>query len=403
MNTRGAKLEQTKVGFFVLSTLLLMVPFIQLGLSYYLSVQVLALMGLLFFVVKKKGLQSRSIQFIGAGALLFVAKALVELSGSDLHEVLLVAREMFCFALLILSIKQISPLNCSELLLKKYRWFITISCTLIAVQYVVIFSGSFISFPIEWFIANQGTLEGVSDAVQYQTRLRPVGFYGEPSYMAFVLLSAFLYFLSSETRLRPILVTLFINVLALVLLGSMSGILALFCMMFFYVTQDNVLGKNLKKIPKALQIGVVVGTAIAAISFNEDISERILNLSDLNTIDPSTYIRYVMPVIEISKMMGDGFWMGYSGDEMERLTASYDAYSIDNAFFYLILHYGILGPLIISIFLLYLRQPLLVVYALVVLNFNGAYFTFDKVVVMSLAIGLSLGALKSNEGKSIGN
>lgn len=388
--------KKSNVNFALLTLLFFVVPFLHLGVTFYLSAQMLGFAGLLLMVLRM-GVQKRASQFVALGCILFITKLVSESLALDAHELLLVMRELFCFVLLVLAVQQVAFLSRPSVLLRQYNLFLFVSLTLICIQFLAILDGYFIQFPFDWFVMNEGTLIGIDKALEYETRVRPVGFYGEPSYMAFVMVSALVVFLSLEISLRLLIRVLIMNLVAFVLLGSLSGVLAFFIVVAVYFYQRQSLNESRKKLPKLMLLGLVGIVAVVIFLFLSDFSGRISSLLSKDDMDPSIYIRYVIPVLMLSTMMIDGQLLGYSGSEIASMVENYGyGGSVDNAFFYLLLHYGVLGPLLIAVLIYYLRNPLLIGYMLVVLNFNGAYFSFDKVVVMSLAIGLSLGLLREN-------
>lgn len=377
--------KQTAVTLGLLGVLLSTIPFLHLGISYYLSAQILGVFALTLLVMLM-GIHPNAAVIAPLGCALFMAKAVVELFSSGIQEVLLVMREMLCFLLIVVSIRQISYLSRPSILIRQYTAFLYFCLALISVQYLAILNGMFIQFPFKWFVMNEKTLGGIDLALEHGTRLRPVGFYGEPSYMAFVMVSALVVFLAMTAPGKKVAPVLALNLVVFVMLGSLSGMLAFILIVVVYYLQRNPYEAKPRNFKKFLLLCFVGCMALAILFLIGDFSSRITSLAANNDMDMSIYIRYVLPVLKLSEMFQDGAMFGYSKDDLP---------SIDNAFFYLLLHYGLIAPLLIMALAYYVRNRLLVVYLLVVLNFNGAYFSFDKAVVMSVVLGLSLGVMRN--------
>lgn len=375
--------KRNRTNFLLLGFLVTVVPFLQLGFSYYLSAQIFGVL-VLSLMVALMGIQRRSALFAVFGAALFSLKVFVELFSFDVRELLVVMREAFCFILLVISVRQISYLAHPVMLRRYYVVFLSVCFVLICLQYLSILHGKFIQFPTDWFVMNEKTLLGVDEALEHGTRIRPVGFYGEPSYMAFVMVSALVTFLSLESRIAKMIPILVVNILAFVLLGSLSGILACLIVGFVSIFTCSGYFSSKRILPRFLFGGFAIGVAFAAILFFSGSAERLSSLFSKGDLDPSIFIRFVAPVMKLSSMVDDARIFGFSSDEL---------ISVDNSFFHLLLHYGIVAPVLFFVLAIYIRSFFLVLYLSLALNFNGAYFSYDKVVVMSLTLGLSLGAL----------
>jgi len=378
------KNKQTKVNIALLTILLLVVPFLHLGFSYYLSSQMLGVSAMVLLIMTM-GIQPRAALLAAMGTALFLIKAFMVMRSYDSHEIALVIREMCCFMLLLLSIQQVSYLGRPDVLLKQYKIFLYMCVAIVSLQYIAILSGFFIQFPFDWFVMNEKTLEGVDLALEHGTRIRPVGFYGESSYMAFVMVSALVIFLSLELELKKVIWVLALNLVTFILLGSLAGMFAYFVVSTFYFL--NSMSKNSRRgiLTKFLFFGVISCIIVAGLLNSSDYAGRLTSVLTKGDIDNSIYIRYVMPVLMLSEMLDKQLFFGYSIVGFP---------SIDNALFYLLLHYGILAPIILLVLMLYVRTKFLLVYLILALNFNGAYFAFDKVVVMSLVVGLSIGLMR---------
>lgn len=393
--------QRRNVLLSLLGLILLMTPLLHLGFSYYISAQIVGFLSLAALVMFSR-FERRAVIFASICAFLFIVKLVAVLHTSVSRDLLVVLREMACFILLLLAVRPISALCRPERVSKLYVWFLWIASLLIMTQYFAIANGFFLSFPNEWFVMNRGTLEGVNLALYHESRLRPTGFYGEPSYMAFILISAFVVFLSYEARWKILLSVAALNALVLVFLGSLSGYLAfiIIAAVFGYLKLSAEGGRN--KLNASLLLGVLAVFMLSVFVSQGEFIARLSSFSIDTEVDPSAYVRFVVPYLIFMQMIDDGAWFGYANSEMQNLVGGFDIGWIDNALFYLLLHYGIASTLLFIYFLaFYVRHPFLITYILIVLNFNGAYFSFDKTVVMALVLGFSIAMIRvGKSGKS---
>lgn len=389
-----------KIAFPLLSFILLMVPFLQLGISYYVSPQIVGFLGMVALVLFSR-LDRRAVIFASICALIFLVKASLVFKISDIHNFLLVFREMLCFAVLLLAIRPVSFLYRQERIDTLYIRFLLMAAILVTLQHLAIANGRFVAFPYEWFVMNKGTLEGVELALHFESRLRPVGFYGEPSYMAFILTSAFVVFLSYVEKWKKILPIFVVNLFILALLGSLSGILAFMFIALVLIYLRLFSGGGPMKSANMLVVSVLILSLLYVSLLQGEFVSRLLTVFYSDEIDPSMYVRYVGPALLIGEMIIDGDWLvGYSGSEIYEHANSLNMGSIDNAALYLSLHYGfVAAPLFLAVLIYYVRHPLLIAYMLITLNFNGSYFSFDKAVVMALVLGLATGAIRHRQAQ----
>jgi len=257
------------------------------------------------------------------------------------------------------------------------------SLCLVVVQSIAIASGVYLGFPVDWFVVNQGTLLGADKALEYGTRFRPTGFFGEPSYMGFiVLMLLFVYIVinrnDKNTLLRDgllekqlIVATAFI----LIFIQSASAILMFILVMVIL---------NYKSIKNYWLLLLAIPFMIY---FSSDFIDRIEHVTSGN--DESVYIRFVIPWLVIQQALLHGSYFGMNIDDINNYVSLLGGKSIDNALIYLVLHYGLLSFGIIGLLLFYLMKKVSVAFAIVTLllmSFNGAIFSYDKAFILSFII-----------------
>lgn len=369
-------------------------PFLQLGISFYLSFQIFAI-GLILILSGSQNVSKNSLFFIMVGLSSFILKILFSITNISASELLLIAREGFCFILLMLGINKIRKFENLRQIKNLCSLFLLASFIIITLQHLAISNGQFVSFPFAWFIMNESTLSGVGDALYHSARLRPVGFYAEPSYMALILTSVIVILISSKPNEKMRSLFFFTaSVFMYLTLSSFAGILAIL-MILAVSTYTTTRNDSKKRKSSFIFLSIIFILSLPVVYLNPEYSQRLTGVFT-GQVDPSTYIRYVIPFQMVADMFSNGFLFGYSNSEILYLADSKKIGSIDNAFFNLILHYGLLGILPIIALLFYVRSPILITYLLLALNFNGSYFAYDKVVIISLTVGLSLAAEKIN-------
>lgn len=379
-----------------------MIPFLHLGVSYYVSPQIVGIfcIGVLILL---SGVNRREFNLTMICSLLFLIKAAFVFQFAATHDFLLVLRELFCFAILVIAIPSIVRLYNRGAIASLYVFFLLVSAVLVIVQYIAISNGKFVSFPYDWFVMNTGTLEGVDTALEFESRLRPTGFYGEPSYMAFILVSLFVIFLSYEERWKQISLVIFLNSVIFALLSSLAGILAFLIICVVFSCLKILHGKEKRTLVNLLLGLAFILLIIGIILYNKEFISRLNSVLVYNEIDPSIYVRYHVPISMFMDMIKNNLWFGYSGSMIYEQLDVFGIGSVDNALLYLLLHYGVMSTfLILSAIIYYLRHyPLLIAYILLTLNFNGSFFSYDKSVIMALVLGLSVGAYKQkNDDKT---
>lgn len=380
---------------------LALVPLVQLGYTYYISIQSIGVLFLAKKTLHKK--IPKAIWLPGViGGCIFSLKIIFTLKNIDHAELLLTLREAFCFYIIIFSThwitQDLKKSNPSEIIAsgKIPYFFILISAVVVFFQEIYIKNGIFLSIPLDWFIANADTLSGVESALEHQTRLRPVGFYGEPSYMAFVLMSALTMLICSESKNHIIATGILAAIVSLSILKSLSGFLSFAAIILVYIATTrkiNFASKLIAIIFSAFIFSVTLGFS------DTEVSDRITNILAGN-VDSSTFVRYIFPAITVESMLEQGDLIGYSGYRILEIARNHGLNSIDNALFYLMLRYGIFCPVILAIILYRFRNPLVITYALLALNFNGAYLSFDKALIISLTAGISLHLLNKKKARS---
>ena len=173
----------------MIALLLLLVPAIQLGFSYYASA---ATAMALLVTARTLGVlpNTSSITWIAvsatAAAMFLSALFIPGVTEADLWRR---AREAFFFFWMIpaLSVIAIRPVTISNKIVFAILAVVILFAGIALIQASALAGGRYFGLPSEYFIQNAATLPGLLD-LKY-SRIRPTGTFGEPSYFAFILIS----------------------------------------------------------------------------------------------------------------------------------------------------------------------------------------------------------------------
>lgn len=355
-------------------------PFVQLGISYYVSVAVSVFAALLVLCSARTLASVVTIVVIGiTGFMLkgvlnvFVAKSVLE--------VLLPLREALCFVGIVVIAESIrrEP-DVGERVLRQS--FILLSALLVAVsvQAIAITRGDYVGFPIDWFVMNQNTLVGLGLALEHGSRARPTAFYGEPSYAAFIALCVLGVMLKSPTGYMMRTVGFLMAFGVAVVSGSMSGVLGtlLFGGLAFYT--------NAMKNRSVWPFAVVAGVAVSAISVSFVASSELSSRTSAILVgkDVSAGSRLAVPMGVLFDSVLDG---NILGADRKYIESKMGTTQVDNAAIRLMIYYGALLVFPFAALVLYIRDIPTVALLIICTQFNGDIFSYDKAIVIGFALG----------------
>lgn len=405
---RGVVIEkgQAKSKTFTLLLILICIPFIQLGLNYYLSVQVLAFILIFIFLPVNVFLYAAPIGFLVFGLMCIPVLFAVN-STEAMHDLLKTAREFVCYLPIYCIIKyKDNIVNAIKINAKIYKAIplILIGLALFTiVQYVVLKSGVYLALPYELYVRNAGTLPGELDLIY--SKIRPSATFGEPSYLGFVDASFLIIVLRAfkKSWLKSVMIVCI--VLTVYFCQSASGQLAVFLLLFIELMQSK--SKGLTKVSIIFSACFVVFIAWVA-----DFStiERLSNFSDRKQ-ESSGYARLAAPAIIASEVLLNSPF-GVVNSQLEQFVTGTRAMSkndlagaLSNGFYNLLINYGLTGFLLLGLLLHPVwKDWLIMCYIVLTTSFNGAFLCFDKsaVIVTTLYLMFYLSA-SSNQRLSAVN
>lgn len=364
---------------WIVYLILIFIPFIQLGISYYESVFFVVFLVSFTFSIKVCLSNNRFFYFsLMFMTFIFLLKfVLLLFSNSSFREALIPMREFLCMiSIYIISvrIKDVKYLNYK--FLSKLILIILVAILIIVCFQLFYFSyGIYVGLPQDWFVINQGTLAGAEQAFYFGTRFRPVSFYGEPSYTGWVVVSLLTVVLSRSEfvfRFKYLIIALSFGIV--ILSQAFSGILAVSILVFYWY----LLSFNKNKYLLLFSVTLIFLLFFALLfNYSEEFQRRIIGIS--SSEDISFNVRVLEPFEQLNAMISAGEFFG---------VYNFSDLGVDNAALGLVLMYGISSFFILFLLYFYINNNFVFLYLLLSLNFNGAFLRFDKVLLFALVIGL---------------
>lgn len=361
---------------------MLSIPAIQLGYSYYVSVAFVLFIYCFLMSVKAYG---EKIYFgITLACICFLTKAAINsVEAIDLRETLIPLREMVCFlALIFISLKVKNEMISQDFLNKLILLLLLLILTLVVQQSYAVLAGTYYGIPIEYFVSNRGTLDGVENALFYQTRFRPTSFFGEPSYTSFIVLSLLIV---SYGTLKTLKNKIFFTTLALSIVTisqSLAGILSVVFVALYWMLFSKL--SNIRSVKKLILTTVFFLFAAASLYLSEEIYVRIGDA--LAGRDASLNTRINEPLSLLIDVISSGSLFGVNFQYIEKFLGYT---SLDNAVLRIFIYYGVLAVIPLTILLIHSGSGILGCYIALTMSFNGELFSYDKALIVGMVIGLA--------------
>ncbi len=249
------------------------------------------------------------------------------------------------------------------------------------------------TMPINWFISNQATLIGIDLALEMGSRLRPVGFYGEPSYAATIFLILY-YLIGKLEKKNKSYKYDFLALTTVFVLQSLSGFIIYMFILFFKYASNIYKYKHIV----ILFVPVII-LILYAITFSE-YYDRMYGLLN-NDIDQSTLIRLFQPLYILQSMFLDGYYFGITGTQINYYLDLHDVRTLDNGLYNIIIHYGLGSILILLVIFYKIGKIDLIILFLLLIQANGTVFSLDKIVLFSILFGISNNIKHLNKGRNV--
>lgn len=392
--------------------LLILLPFVQIGVTYYLSVQTIAAMVLFIFTFRYIATNSLLMWI----CVLLIAAAMMisvfSISGSNTEDIFRRGREVLFFSLICLSARGYSgkaPFNITP---RSHLPIVAIAiglALLALAQYVVLGGGAYLGLPKDLYIANKDTLPDLLD-LKYG-KLRPFGTFGEPSYFSFVLLSLFVMlsplvrarFSASDKRdertnafsdfLRPASSVAILGCVAITIAGMLSQSLS------FYLAFPILLYVCVVKFSSPriqFRFAVCVGSVVAVLLVSS-FASVVLGRVSMGASDTSTSARLTKPLQIIPQYLVEHPFGAPLSKWMEAISPISSQYGVPasavghNALFNSFFNYGIIG---LACLILTIGSPKSLpmrLYVTFSFLFNGSIFSVDKYFTIALTLAIYAG------------
>jgi hypothetical protein len=371
-----------------IALIILLLPFLQLGLSYWASVALIMalIMTVLNWPTLVKGFTARWYVLLVV-PLMFLS--VVFNPGDFSQDFLRVAREAL-FLVLIVCIVQGAGLRQvyidPKLALRGYL-FLTASIALLTLfQARQLARGVYFGFPAELYAQGVGTIPTELDLMY--SNLRPAATFSEPSYLAFILLSL----LFSITYLIGKRKVAWFVILLILFSGLMSRAASFFLLVSLFGAV--ACGERLSWRGRALLIPAALLALAGIILFGSE-SSVLARLMDASspTGDYSIFVRIFGPLQALPYFPFE-FPFGVPLSQVPQALLPYALpYGLDpeeyitTGLFNFIFEFGIVAIPIAAI-LFWVRDRVVAVYLVCATLFNGSFLAVDKYAVISFAVVL---------------
>jgi hypothetical protein len=404
----------------MLPLLLASAPFVQIGLTYYLSfatAMAVIITARLFVTSYRLTPPVIWLLALGIAALLFLSA--VAVPGATAEDILRSGRETLFFVLTTTALAGAPQLSSFQVKPSTYRYIFFVILFIFAIVLIQTFTlGKRVYFgiPKTLYIQNGETLPTSLD-LRY-SHIRPFGTFGEPSYLAFVLLSllvmitptlksALLTFghegpagrkrMVSQPHIFAIIGTLLIGAA-----GMMSESLS------FYLAFPLLLYIGAVRYASArvrLWLGVLA-VLVLTIAAGDVITTVVFGRLSRGSTDISLAARILIPLQILPQYLLEnplGTPPSRLIGEVTTFVSQYNIQGLEilhNAFFNLIFSYGITAIPCIILLLYSPKNSFIAIYIVACAMLNGALFAVDKyaVIVLSTAVYYSYRKVYSETG-----
>ncbi len=369
-----------------------LLPFIQLGFSYWLSFSTLAAIMVVLRLREQLAAGLKHHPWILTIPLFMIWPLFTEPSLDSAQDLLKTARQALFAGLMIAIINGcaiVRPRINIRLLQLALSALLPLLLGLVLVQFVLLRGGVYLGFPEEAYSNELGTIPGAMD-LRYSA-LRPAGPFSEPSYLSFIMLSATLFLLAVYQNTRSAKMPI-IGAIAIGLLSQAASFVVFqFALVGAYV-ERMVRGPMRVLVLPVLVVALLfaIGLLILTLGSDVEILSRLRGGASA-TGDVSIFVRIFGPLQAIPGYLSR-FPLGLPDSVIQQTIAPYalsfgvePADYLMNGMFNLIFSFGILGLVIVAFFLVR-RNLILIIYLVSCMMFNGSFLSHDKLAVIGFFV-----------------
>lgn len=370
--------------------LFLLIPFVQLGISYYASVATVITLTMIWYW--RHELVTGLIQDFWFRPFVFVVMLMVPIITSphaaETQDVLRSGREaLFFLVMTTLFGRMVMEIETRQM--ERYLnvvLLVTMGLAALAVVQAYYFSRSvYFGIPEDLFVANSNTLPGQLDLIY--SKIRPMGTFGEPSYLGFVLFSFVYAFSPMMESNRKVWVLIGLVLFVMVLSQSLSFFLSMSSFLLYIA-----LAKRYVSPAQLALFGTIGAAGLLASGVIDHFVERLASMADM-TEEFSGFVRIVGPALLLPEYLekypfGNTFGhMVYALAPMVKLPVDWMEFlnnSIWNFFFF----NGFFAIVLFIVLFLSIREMPTRLYIFMVMFCNGGFLSIDKCGLLILFVGL---------------
>lgn len=375
-----------------------LIPVLQLGYSFYVSVATLIFVLCLvnWWPVLRAGWYP-ALPYTWMGALLLLPMLSVS-SSYPAEDSLRLLREAIMFVILCCTATGIRYVDSRYLPAAPVRLITALLAgllVLVVIQAVLFPRGIYFGFPENWFSQESGTI-ATAEALRFGAEtLRPHATFSEPSFLGFILISISLILAPRLGTSRAAL-----GLLALILvIGLMSRSLSFLFSVALVIILPLAVERSRNR---GLAIGVIITGLVMMLAATSagSLLSRLASAGSASTADYSTGIRVFVPLQTLPDYLL-AYPLGAPDSVVEHAMLPFlpnfaiqPGEILNTALFNLFFVHGLVALPILAATFLVARDLRTRTYLLVSLFFNGTFFVIDKVSVFILVMTLYEQALR---------
>ena len=381
---------------FVIAFLLLL-PALQLGTSYYVSVATLLLLiamargaGQLMFGLSRVWLLLLITAFM---PLQFLTYPSLDTAGDFLR----IVREAVMFAILLAATIGFRARPIEDKGHNKLILFLLVICFLMTLTQTFYYArGIYFGIPEAYFALESKTIADELTLRYIAENIRPHATFSEPSYLGFVLLSLSLMIVPRMGNSRLTI----INLGLILVIGLLSRSLAFFLSFGVVIALPLIMERRGSRTSLALALAVVSLPAVALLA--PQLIERLYDVGSSRTVDYSTTVRIIGPLSVLIPFL-IYYPVGVPWSVVDRAIIPFAIESfvsgkelLDNGLFNVFFSYGIIGLALITSLLAFTKEWRVRAYLVACMLFSGSFFSIDKVAVICMTLALYEAAKREN-------
>ena len=368
-----------KNAHLILGGALILLPFIQLGFNFYVSIQLIVLLLIISFISSEDLM--RNLIYGSWLSLLMTMPIFFELTSDYEHELLLVARLYLGLVIVVTFLQQRKNITYFNENIAKIITTICVSLFVFTLVQQQAFShGVLLVIPQELFIANGDTVQTQLD-IDWGARVSAT--FGEPSYLSFIALTLYVIVLTNFTSSKVKTINLLALWAIIFLSSSLAGLISFTVITLIYL-------KNRVDFKSFIYIAIPIIILIINIGpllLSENIIDRIIQNTNLD-IDDSTSGR-ILHAFELVQYAFEYSPIGLTTEQLINHVGENIYIGSDNGILLMFAHFGVTAFFIFGWFFYHVKfrsNQILGIYMFMACIFNGSVFSIDKVAVIGLVV-----------------